>query len=57
VRRKVAPGLQPERIGETLVFVTPNPSGANPAANPALLLPWYVELRRLRDRMRRTTNR
>ena len=53
LKRKVAPGLQPERIGETRVFVTPNPSGANPAANPKLLLPWYVELRKLRDRMRK----
>ena len=44
-----AAGLQPERIGESLVFVTPNPSGANPAANPALLLPWYIELKQLRD--------
>jgi double-stranded uracil-DNA glycosylase len=46
-KRKVAPGLQPERIGETVVFVTPNPSGGNPAANPKLLLPWYLELGRL----------
>jgi TDG/mug DNA glycosylase family protein len=52
LKRKVAPGLQPERIGETLVFVTPNPSGANPAANPKLLLPWYVQLRKLREGMR-----
>ncbi len=51
VRRKVAPGLQPERIGDSLVFVTPNPSGANPAANPALLVPWYRELRQLRERL------
>jgi TDG/mug DNA glycosylase family protein len=50
-KRKVAPGLQPGRIGATRVFVTPNPSGANPAANPKLLLPWYVELARLRDRL------
>ena len=53
LKRKVSPGLQPERIGETCVFVTPNPSGANPAANPKLLLPWYVEVRKLRDRMRK----
>jgi double-stranded uracil-DNA glycosylase len=52
VRRKVTPGLQPETIGATRVFVTPNPSGANPAANPKLLLPLYVELRKLRDRLR-----
>ncbi|HZR67894.1 MAG TPA: mismatch-specific DNA-glycosylase [Burkholderiales bacterium] len=51
VKRKIAPGLQPERIGDTVVFVTPNPSGANPAANPKLLLPWYRELARLRDRL------
>jgi TDG/mug DNA glycosylase family protein len=50
VQRAVRPGLQPERIGSSLVFVTPNPSGANPAANPKLLLPWYVELRKLREK-------
>ena len=50
-KRRVAPGRQPERIGTTVVFVTPNPSGANPAANPKLLLPWYRELARLRDRL------
>jgi double-stranded uracil-DNA glycosylase len=50
-KRKVAPGRQPGRIGATAVFVTPNPSGANPAANPKLLLPWYLELARLRDRL------
>lgn len=52
-KRKVRTGLQPERIGATLVFVTPNPSGANPAANPKLLLPWYRKLKNLRDRLRR----
>jgi len=51
VKRKVQSGLQAETIGATRVFVTPNPSGANPAANPRALLPWYVELRRLRDRL------
>ena len=55
VKRKVAPGLQPERIGESLVFVTPNPSGANPAANPKALLPWYAELRKLRDSLSHRT--
>ncbi|HEX4827288.1 MAG TPA: mismatch-specific DNA-glycosylase [Xanthobacteraceae bacterium] len=49
-KRTVRPGLQPERIGTTLIFVTPNPSGANPAANPKALRPWYRELKRLRDR-------
>jgi TDG/mug DNA glycosylase family protein len=51
VKRKVQSGLQPELIGKTRVFVSPNPSGANPAANPKLLLPWYVELKRLRKRL------
>lgn len=49
---KITPGLQPRRIGDTVVFVTPNPSGANPAANPKLLLPWYLELGRLNRRLR-----
>jgi TDG/mug DNA glycosylase family protein len=52
VRRKITPGLQPETIGTARVFVTPNPSGANPTANPKLLLPLYVELRTLRDGLR-----
>jgi TDG/mug DNA glycosylase family protein len=52
-KRKLELGLQPERIGEAMVFVTPNPSGANPAANPRLLLPWYQELGKLRERLRR----
>jgi len=51
-RAKIAVGLQPERLGPTQVFVTPNPSGANPAANPKLLLPIYRELAALRDRLK-----
>ena len=51
-KRRVEPGLQAERIGDSVVFVTPNPSGANPAANPKVLLPWYVELGRLRKKLR-----
>jgi TDG/mug DNA glycosylase family protein len=51
-KRTIRPGLQPERIGATRVFVTSNPSGANPAANPKALLPWYRKLKRLRDRLR-----
>lgn len=53
-RRKVTAGLQPERIGKSRVFVTPNPSGANPAANLPVLLPLYRELARLRDSMATT---
>jgi len=50
-RERIAAGLQPEQIGPTRIFVTPNPSGANPSANPKLLLPFYRELARLRDRL------
>jgi len=53
VKRKVQSGLQAETIGATRIFVTPNPSGANPSANPKTLLPWYVELRRIRSRLRK----
>ena len=52
VSRKVDTGLQAECIGTTRVFVTPNPSGANPAANPQALLPHYLQLKRIRDRLR-----
>ena len=53
LERRTALGLQPERIGTTRIFVTPNPSGANPAANPKTLLPWYRELAQLRAQLRR----
>jgi TDG/mug DNA glycosylase family protein len=49
---KIAVGLQPERLGSIRIFVTPNPSGANPAANPKLLLPLYRELAALRDHLK-----
>jgi TDG/mug DNA glycosylase family protein len=52
-RAKIAVGLQPERVGPTWIFVTPNPSGANPSANPKLLVPLYRELAALRDRLNR----
>lgn len=47
--RKIDPGVQPETIGATRVFVTPNPSGANPAANPQALLAHFIALRNFRD--------
>jgi TDG/mug DNA glycosylase family protein len=47
--RKIDTGLQPETIGNTVVFVTPNPSGANPAANPKALQAHFIALRELRD--------
>ena len=53
LERRTALGLQPEGIGTTRIFVTPNPSGANPAANPKALLPWYRELAQLREQLRR----
>jgi TDG/mug DNA glycosylase family protein len=52
VKRKVETGPQAEAIGATRVFVTPNPSGANPAANPKVLLPHYLALKALRDSLR-----
>ena len=48
-RRKIALGLQTERLGDTRFFVTPNPSGANPSATLAALVPLYRELGRLRS--------
>ena len=51
-RATLAVGLQPERVGSTRIFVTPNPSGANPSANPKQLVPLYRELAALRDRLR-----
>ncbi len=50
-RRKIDTGLQAETIGNTVVFVTPNPSGANPAANPKALRAHFVALRDLRDKL------
>jgi TDG/mug DNA glycosylase family protein len=51
-RKTIAVGLQPERIGSSVIFVTPNPSGANPSANPKQIVPLYRELARLRDHSR-----
>jgi TDG/mug DNA glycosylase family protein len=50
-RRTVTIGPQPETIGATRVFVTPNPSGANPAANPKALLVHFTALRQFRDQL------
>ena len=50
-RPRIAVGLQPERLNATRIFVTPNPSGANPSANPKQLVPLYRELAALRDRL------
>ncbi len=53
VRRKTAFGLQAERIGGALVFVTPNPSPANAAFSLAVLTDWYRKLAALRDEGKR----
>ena len=53
IRRKVIVGEQPERIGKTFIFVTPNPSGANPAANPKALLEHFRNLAEFRKAIRR----
>ena len=42
----VAPGLQPERIGESAVFVLPNPSGRNANFSWAEMLESFTALRR-----------
>ena len=49
VRAEVAWGMQPRAIGETLVFITPNPSPANAAHSLEELVGWYRELGRLLD--------
>ena len=51
IRRRSETGLQAEAIGNTVVFVTPNPSGANPAANPKALLAHFIALRELRNEL------
>ncbi len=51
IRRKVAPGLQPERLGQTRLFVTPNPSGTNPAANPKALLAHLQQLAEIKRKL------
>ena len=45
-------GLQTRRIGDTVVFVVPNPSPANASYQLCALIEWYQKLSKLRDRMR-----
>jgi TDG/mug DNA glycosylase family protein len=45
----VAPGLQPERIGESAVFVLPNPSGRNANFSYAEMLGAFRKLARYRE--------
>jgi TDG/mug DNA glycosylase family protein len=48
-RRRIAPGLQTERIGSSAVFVLPNPSGRNAHYSYAEMLDAFVALRRWLD--------
>jgi len=41
------------RIGDSRVFVTPNPSPANAAFSLEDLTDWYARLARLRESLRR----
>ena len=45
-------GRQPERLGDSLVFVAPNPSPANAVYSLDDIAGWYRELGRLRDEVR-----
>jgi TDG/mug DNA glycosylase family protein len=50
-RGPVPAGLQPQRLGDSQVFVLPNPSGRNANFSYAEMLAAYTELARcLRDR-------
>ena len=53
-RDAVALGLQPERIGDSRIFVLPNPSGRNANYSYGQMLDAYVALSRL---LRRTVTR
>jgi TDG/mug DNA glycosylase family protein len=46
-RRKIAPGLQPERLGETRMFVVPSSSGRTAAYPRQVKLAYYTQLREL----------
>lgn len=45
-------GLQPHMIGQSRVFVTPNPSPANASFSLENLVAWYKKLKQLRDRLK-----
>jgi len=46
-------GLQPSTLGETRLFVVPNPSPANAAFSLKVLISWYRKLKELRDQLTR----
>ena len=49
---KIALGLQPHTIGDSRVFVLPNPSPANARYSLQELTSWYDELSRLRGELK-----
>ena len=51
-RERVALGLQEWNIGESIAFVTPNPSPANASFSLEDLTAWYARLRDLRDQLK-----
>ena len=51
-RERVALGGQEWSIGESIVFVTPNPSPANASFSLEDLTAWYARLRDLRDQLK-----
>jgi TDG/mug DNA glycosylase family protein len=48
-RRKVTPGLQPERLGETRLFVVPSSSGRTAAYPRQVKLDYFRQLKQLVD--------
>jgi mismatch-specific thymine-DNA glycosylase len=48
-RRKIKPGLQGEKLGDTLLFVVPSSSGRTAAYPRQVKLDYYRELKRLVD--------
>jgi mismatch-specific thymine-DNA glycosylase len=48
-RRKIKPGLQPEKLGGTRLFVVPSSSGRTAAYPRQVKLDYYRELKRLVD--------
>lgn len=52
LRLKPKMGEQPERIGDSRVFVAPNPSAANAAFSLDVIAGWYRALRELRDALK-----
>jgi G:T/U-mismatch repair DNA glycosylase len=48
-RRRIAPGLQAERLAETLLFVVPSSSGRTAAYPRQAKLDYYRQLKQLLD--------